>query len=142
MTMWWIGVKGNKVVAFEATKVEAFSPDFEQQFGVAFGSYRSKEQADSGIKEHGGALVLEAEKVLASRQEQPEIEQKQPEEPLRTSKPAQLAEDAVWDAEDSLFSALNAELNGLKVSIVRVLGVIKELKEHKREKSEDNRKKA
>jgi len=148
MTMWWIGVKRDVTVVFEATKAEAMSPDFEQQFGIAFGSYRSFEQANAGMKAHGGDLVLEAERVLASRQEQAHSEEfdsksppKPPEKPLRTSKPAQLTEDAVWDDRITPYSVFLKELHGLKVSIVRVLEAGKILKENIEEENERNRKK-
>lgn len=118
MSMWWIGVKGTILTVFEATKVEAFSVAFEDQFGVAFGSYRSKEQAEAGVVEHRSLLIEKAKEILSERAKLPEISEKTPEKPLKTSKPAELSGDAVWDDEFRLFFM---ELQGLKVQIVRVL---------------------
>lgn len=142
MSVWWIGVKGNKLVAFEATRVEAFSLDFEMQFGVAFGSYRSQEQAEAGIREHGATLIPQAAKELAERQKRPETTPKPPEKPLRTSKPAQLAGDATWEGKIDAFSLFFRELNVLKVQIRRILEAGVQLKKHLEEKSEDKDKKA
>lgn len=134
MSMWWIGVKGSKLVTFEATKVEALSADFTREFGVAFGSYRSQGQAEAGIKEHGASLI-------ESAAEEVEISKEQPETPLKTSKPAQLEGDAVWTSPVTPFSVAFSELQTLKVQIVRTLEALVELKGYIEEKSEDKDKK-
>ena len=130
MSNWWIGVKGGKFTTFEATSLEALSEDFEMQFGIAFGSYRSKEQAESGVKEHRATLIKLAKNVVESRRNQPELPQSAPIS-------AEKAQEEEQITQINPFSVFFSELNELKVNIVRVIEAGKLLREYIEEKSED-----
>jgi len=135
MSFWWIGVKGSEFAVFEATAAEAMSEDFESVYGVAFGSYRSKEQAESDMKKHQAHLINEAKNVLVNRANEAE-------KPLKTPKPAELTEDAVWEGPDDPFSVFLVELNELKVKIIRTIEAGIVLKRYIEEKSENKDKEA
>lgn len=147
MTMWWIGVKeGGKMTPFEATKVEAFSEEFEARFGIAFGEFRSKEQAEADMKNQAEYLVNEAEKERLKRKKATistkkvaksgKNVRKQGEKPLKTSKPAELS-DIVESLQIS--SLVLQALEDLKLSIVRAIEVIKLLKDRMEEVDDKNR---
>lgn len=129
--------------SFEATLAEAFSPEFESKFGCAFGSYRSKLQAESDIKTHAVYLKQEANKERLKRLELAQTAQKQvkigidgqkvakklskvADKPLKTSKPAELSNDS--DLSQISLVALKA-LYDLKLSVVRAIEALRLLKE-------------
>lgn len=144
MSLWWIGVKSNgKMKAFQATKAEAFSDEFEQVYGIAFGSFRSKIQAESEIKARTTYLVEEADKERIKRSESGQIGIKLlktkkdaqnhaekvselAQQAMKTSKPAELSK---IPQRLQTISLVFEELNGLKLQIVRAIEALKLLKQ-------------
>jgi hypothetical protein len=149
--MWWIGVKEDgKMRSFEATLVEAFSPEFESKFGCAFGSYRSKIQAESDIKMHTVYLRQEANKERLKRLELAQTAQKEvksgtivqkhtkklselSQQAMKTSKPTELG--IVLERLQVSKLVLEA-LNDLKLSIVRAIEAVKVLKDQLEEQND------
>jgi hypothetical protein len=153
MSVWWIGVKSNgKMRAFEATKAEAFSEEFEETYGIAFGSFRSKIQAEADIKRHSKHL---SEQANIERLKRLEIDKKEDiplntkekanklannlrktlEKPLKTSKPAELSN---IPQRLQIVSLVFEEFEGLKLQIIRALEALKLLKQELEEENDKN----
>lgn len=149
MSVWWIGVKDNKFRVFEATEPEAYSEEFERKFGIAFGQYRSREQAEADVKEHGAYLIKEAEKEVQRRikgVKVPEISAKTVQKAkkdiqtlLKKGRTRQIVTETEGFSPGEEELALFFEaLNELKLSIARVLDAGLALKRALAEVREEN----
>lgn len=125
MSLWWIGVKGADLTSFEAIESEAKSPEFERTFGVAFGSYRSQEQAEAGIREHADYLIIEAEKELVSRKKAVNIPVKPQEVPIIPSKSVKVGEQTKGESETE---EVSAPIGGYEASLMNFLHQLEQLK--------------
>lgn len=148
MSIWWIGVneQTKKMSVFEATSEEAYSEEFESTYGIAFGMYRSKEQAEADIKNQAKHLLEQAKKERGERKIPAESTRrvvksgknlhKSAEKPLKTLKPAELS--ASVEYMQVYMHALRA-LEDLKIAIIRAVEMIKLLKERLEEANDKNR---
>ena len=141
MGTWWIGVneQTNKMSVFEATKAEAFSEEFESTYGIAFGEYRSKEQAESDMIKQAEFLLKQAqieriERKISAQNAKKVV--KSAKKPLKTLKPAEL--DQGVEYMQVYMHSLKA-LEDLKIAIIRAVEMIKLLKERLEEANDKNR---
>lgn len=143
MSLWWVGVKpSGKMTPFEATKVEAFSPEFERKYGLAFGAFRSRAQAETSIKQNMAYLMEQSEIERSKRSISDENVQKEVKieingekvaknlsktvlNPLKTSKPAELSD---FPQMSQAISIVFEELSNLKLAIIRAIEALKALK--------------
>lgn len=124
MAYWWIGVQDGNLTVFEATELEAYSEAFEAKFGIAFGTYRTREQAEASKTENKAALFSMAQEVLNNRKEKGAIQ------PIKlTQESPEVAAEFLEKMSKSVpvdtYANFSKSVMDLKVALVRCLEALK-----------------
>lgn len=149
MSLWWIGVKGEKLTVFESTEIEAFSFEFEEIYGVAFGSYRSEAQAQAGADEHRTHLIKQAAIVVQTRQEDAKSKEKLIKDAKKAKKAVEKGAEKSESADKGLILPENTTLYAinelmkqfqeLKLVIARCLSAVFDVKKELLEQDDKNK---